>query len=110
VTTSGGNIAMNDIAGKLDGSTSGGQISVKMKQISGDIQLRNSGGGISLQVPKSTAANIQFVGENLDGVKNHLENFSGNFTKKNISGKINGGGNATISLSNSGGGIQFNQL
>ncbi|QES90493.1 DUF4097 family beta strand repeat-containing protein [Rhizosphaericola mali] len=110
VVTSGGNIALNQLAGKVDGSTSGGQITVSMRQISGDIQLRNSGGGISLTVPKNTAANVQFVGENLDGIKNHMENFSGNLSKKTISGKINGGGNSNINVSSSGGSIQFNQL
>lgn len=110
VVTSGGNIAMNQLAGNVNGSTSGGQITVSMRQISGDIQLHNSGGGISLTVPKNTAANVQFVGENLDGIKNHMENFSGNFSKKSISGKINGGGNANIHVTSSGGSIQFKQL
>ena len=88
--TSGGNVNMSDLSCSLEASTSGGNIDVAFKQAGKFIKVSNSGGNINLQLPKSTAADLDIRARRVNTGK--MENFSGTIEDETVKGKLNGGG------------------
>jgi hypothetical protein len=111
VETSGGGITIEDVAGEIDGSTSGGSISARLPSpLAGAVQLETSGGGITVR----TAADASF---RLDaetsggGVSSELPvSFSGKRERDELKGDVNGGGDKTVKLRSSGGGIRVKKI
>jgi DUF4097 and DUF4098 domain-containing protein YvlB len=99
--TSGGNIDIRNADGKLHASTSGGHIRASVKQNQG-IDLSTSGGDISIEIPRSTAANIH--AETSDGSISCDLEYSGKIRDGRMDARINGGGEE-IRLETSGGDI-----
>jgi DUF4097 and DUF4098 domain-containing protein YvlB len=111
VETSGGGITLENVGGKVSGSTSGGSIHVQLPApIQGDVDLESSGGGIILR----TAADAGFK---LDaetsggGVSSELPvTVIGRRESNELKGDVNGGGDRTVRLRTSGGGIRVKKV
>lgn len=111
VETSGGGITLENVGGKVSGSTSGGSIRVQLPApIEGDVDLESSGGGIIVR----TAADARFK---LDaetsggGVSSELPvTVIGRRENNELKGDVNGGGDRTVRLRTSGGGIRVRKI
>jgi hypothetical protein len=117
LSTSGGNIQITDVKGKIDGETSGGNL--ELSQLDGKVRMSTSGGNVNIE--KSTGEfNLETSGGNMysESVTGpiHLETSGGNIEIKNSDGKLeastSGGNihaymkdNKGIDLSTSGGNI-----
>ena len=94
VTSSGGNINLDQIAGSVTAHTLAGNVTASMVNLSGDLSLRTNAGNVSITLPKSAGAKLDLNGSNVS-LHDNLK-VSGNVNKGQVSGKLNGGGNYTI--------------
>jgi len=117
LNTSGGNIQVTDVKGKIDGETSGGNL--ELSQLAGKVRMSTSGGNVNIE--KSTGEfNLETSGGNMYGESItgplQMETSGGNIEIKNSDGKVqastSGGNihaymkdNKGIDLSTSGGNI-----
>lgn len=99
VRTSGGHINVEKLYGSISGKTSGGHINVELTSLTGDIELSTSGGNVNVEMPSSSQADLDIRASR---VRANLVNFTGNQSKDEIEGKINGGG-FVVNLRTSGG-------
>src|SRR5690606_34615234 len=88
--TSGGSIRLEDLACRLQASTSGGSVTAVLRQLPGDVQLSTSAGSVNLTLPKGAAANLSLRGMKVN--TSGLTNFDGSNEKGRLNGSINGGG------------------
>jgi hypothetical protein len=88
--TSGGSINLRDLSCSVEASTSGGHVDVAIKTLGKYVRLSNSGGNIELKVPKGKGIDLKLRGDRVSSET--LANFSGTMDKKEIEGKLNGGG------------------
>jgi hypothetical protein len=117
LSTSGGNIDLSDISGKISGETSGGNL--ELTGLDGDIKLSTSGGNVSLERSKGTF-DLETSGGNMTGRSLtgsiRMETSGGNIDIKDADGKVyastSGGSirlsardNKGIDLSTSGGNV-----
>lgn len=101
--TSGGHITLKESSGSADARTSGGSITADMVSISDFLELRTSGGSIDITVPGDTGYNLALRG---NGVPSTVQNFSGEISRNQINGEMNGGG-PNISARTSGGRVSL---
>lgn len=88
--TGGGHIEIQDASGSVIAKTSGGNISTSITEADGPLKFFTSAGNISLFLPTDIAANLDISGSSVNLAD--AFDFSGNKSKGNISGSINGGG------------------
>lgn len=87
--TSGGSIRLEDISAKMSARTSGGSIRGSFTTFEQDINLSTSGGNISIDLPDATDFSLDLKGNR---VNTRLRNFTGEFKKDRIEGRIGQGG------------------
>lgn len=88
--TSGGNISLLALDCSLKTSTSGGNIEVSVNKPGSFISISNSAGKVNLTLPKNTGMDLKLSAMKITA--DNLENFSGNNSKNEINGTVNGGG------------------
>jgi DUF4097 and DUF4098 domain-containing protein YvlB len=106
--TSGGDIELAAVEGKLLAKTSGGDVQARLAGDNKGVELRTSGGDITVVVPKQFAANLDAHTSGGDvecDLPVLVTNTRGKHDRE-LSGAINGGGNAMI-LRTSGGDIDI---
>ncbi|ANI89884.1 hypothetical protein A9P82_11655 [Arachidicoccus ginsenosidimutans] len=103
--TSTGSLHLENITAKVYATTSTGSISAKFDTFKNDATLSTSIGSVNVEVPKDIAANLDLEGSHINA--NRLYNFSGDTGKRNIKGKINGGG-ANLAASTNMGSVSLN--
>lgn len=104
-TTSGGSIDLQDLACSVETSTSGGNINVGIKTLGSYVKIGNSAGDVTLTLPKNKGLDIDFSGKIDD---THFDNFNGTIDKRQVSGKLNGGG-IPVTVNAGSGRIYFGQ-
>lgn len=87
--TSGGSIRLENISAKMSARTSGGSIRSEFLTFEDDIDLHTSGGSIDIRIPESSDFNLDLRGNR---VNTKLRNFTGEFEKDHIEGRIGNGG------------------
>lgn len=87
--TSGGSIRLENISAKMSARTSGGSIRGEFLTFEDDIDLQTSGGNIDIELPGMSDFNLDVRGQR---VNTELRNFSGEFKRDHIEGKIGNGG------------------
>ncbi|HUZ58538.1 MAG TPA: hypothetical protein VMU83_07140 [Hanamia sp.] len=88
--TSGGNVSLLALNCSLKTSTSGGNIQVSVNKPGNYISISNSAGKVDLILPKNTGMDLKLSAMKIS--TENLENFSGNNSKDEINGTVNGGG------------------
>ena len=101
--TSGGSINLDEISAKISARTSGGGIRGKFFTFYDDIELTTSGGNIEIYLPETEHFTLNLRGQR---VNTTLRNFSGEFERNRISGKIGEGG-PVLSARTSGGSVSL---
>jgi DUF4097 and DUF4098 domain-containing protein YvlB len=106
VRTTNGGIKAKGLAGQLEARTTNGGIDVALVAKPAAVKLETTNGGISLEVPVATAADFEAHVTN-GGI--HVDDALkfeavGQQNRRNVSGKLNGGG-AKIEASTTNGGI-----
>ena len=98
--SSGGNLSVKDISGKIETNTSGGSISIG--NTSGDLEAYTAGGNVNIEV---SAGNIKV---STSGGKISASDFNGNIDASTAGGDINlDGKNGRIDASTAGGNIRL---
>jgi DUF4097 and DUF4098 domain-containing protein YvlB len=88
--TSGGSIRFDELTCSLETSTSGGSITVSMKELGDYVRISNSSGNVDLDLPKGKGVDLDLEANRIK--TDRLENFSGTMKEDEVNGKINGGG------------------
>ena len=101
--TSGGSIRLQDISAKMSARTSGGSIRGRFLTFEQDIDLQTSGGNISIDLPGVSDFNLDLRGQR---VNTRLRNFTGEFKKDHVEGRIGQGG-PTLTARTSGGSVDL---
>lgn len=101
--TSGGSIRLENIAAKMSARTSGGSIRADLLMLEDDIDLRTSGGSITIDIRSASDFNLDLRGNR---VNTQLRNFTGEFERDHIEGRIGNGG-PIISARTSGGSVNL---
>ncbi len=101
--TSGGSIRLENISAKMSARTSGGSIRGEFLTFDDDIDLRTSGGSIRIDVPGVDNFNIDLRGQRVD---TQLRNFTGEFERDHVEGRIGEGG-PLLSAKTSGGTVRL---
>jgi DUF4097 and DUF4098 domain-containing protein YvlB len=110
VHTSGGGITVEQVAGKLDGSTSGGSVSAVLPSpLADDVRLSTSGGGVTVRVPESAAFNLDAETSAGRASSELPVTVVGKVEHSRLKGAVNGGGKAVV-LRSSAGGIHVKKL
>ena len=89
IRTSDGDIDIESVSGRLEATTSDGDIRVYVGAVS-DVRLRTGDGDITLYVPSTFAATVDLDAEDLS-VSRSFE-ISGRISRRRIRGEMNGGG------------------
>lgn len=87
--TSGGSIRLENISAKMSARTSGGSIRGEFLTFDNDIDLQTSGGNIEINLPEVADFNIDLRGQR---VNTELRNFTGEFERDHVEGRIGRGG------------------
>ncbi|WP_234568693.1 DUF4097 family beta strand repeat-containing protein [Rhodohalobacter sp. 614A] len=87
--TSGGSIRLENISAKMSARTSGGSIRGEFLTFDNDIDLQTSGGNIEINLPEVSDFNIDLKGQR---VNTQLRNFTGEFERDHVEGRIGRGG------------------
>lgn len=87
--TSGGSIRLENISAKMSARTSGGSIRGEFLTFENDIDLQTSGGNININLPSVSDFNLDLKGQR---VNTELRNFTGEFERDHIEGRIGRGG------------------
>ena len=101
--TSGGSIRLEDISAKISARTSGGSIRGEFLTFDNDIDLQTSGGNIEINLPDVNDFNIDLRGQR---VNTELRNFTGEFEKDHVEGRIGRGG-PMLTARTSGGSVRL---
>jgi hypothetical protein len=108
--TSGGKISVGNVSGNLSAKTSGGSISARLEnQITRPVSLITSGGSINLAVKPDFKANLDAKTSGGRVICDLPLEVSGKFSKKAISGAVNGGG-PKITMKTSSGNIVLKKM
>ncbi|MHB8524469.1 MAG: DUF4097 family beta strand repeat-containing protein [Limisphaerales bacterium] len=110
VQSSGGGLTIQNVVGKVDGSTSGGSISASFSlPLSDDVRLETSGGGVTMRVVATSAFDLD-ASTSGGGVNSDLPvTVVGKIARNHLKGPVNGGGRSVI-LRTSGGSIHVRKL
>ncbi|MBD3585804.1 DUF4097 domain-containing protein [Salinimonas sp. HHU 13199] len=108
IKTSGGALDITNVKGNIDGHTSGGGIDLKLtEQPEEDVSLHTSGGSINAMFPETVKIDLE---ANTSGGRVKSEwPVQGSVSKREIEGKINGGG-PQVDLKTSGGSIHVEKI
>jgi DUF4097 and DUF4098 domain-containing protein YvlB len=101
--TSGGSIRLDNISAKLSARTSGGSIRGSFSTFYDDIDLQTSGGSIRIDIPETEHFDLDLSGQRVEA---QLQNFSGDFERNLVKGKIGNGG-PLLSAKTSGGSVRL---
>ncbi len=104
--TSGGSISLNGVEGNVSASTSGGSINAEILSPKDHIELRTSGGSITVTVPQNMGYDLDLNGNRVSA---DLVNFSGEYERNEIEGRMNGGG-TLLKARTSGGSVRLRYL
>lgn len=107
VKTSGGSIRLNRMRGAVDAQTSGGSITADLlERPDRDMTLRTSGGSVTIVLPQDTAVDLDAKASG-GRVRSDLPiTVSGEISKNELRGEINGGG-PRLTLRSSGGNVNL---
>ena len=110
VETSGGGIHFENVAGRINGSTSGGSITARLSaETAEEVRCETSGGGVTVQVPETWAFNLDAATSG-GGVSSELPvSVVGKVEHSSLRGPVNGGGKPMF-LRTSGGSIHVKKL
>ncbi|MDP9082058.1 MAG: DUF4097 domain-containing protein [Bacteroidota bacterium] len=97
--TSGGGIDLSALSCSLEASTSAGDLRAEMKHVGSYLKLSASSGNIDLKLPSKQGYDIAL---RADEVSDQPSNFTGEWKKDRVDGKINGGGIAVTARASSG--------
>ncbi|TVQ65315.1 MAG: hypothetical protein EA360_10190 [Balneolaceae bacterium] len=103
LNTSGGNITLEKISARMIARTSGGNIRAELSEFKENLELSTSGGNIVIRVPEQKHYNLDLRGQR---VNTTLENFTGEFARNRIIGKVGDGG-PLLSARTSGGSVSI---
>ncbi len=102
LSTSGGDIALDNVKGTIDGETSGGDL--VLRKLDGEVRMNTSGGNISLKHSQGNYT-LETSGGNIGGVDVngpiHFETSGGNIELRESDGKVyasTSGGDITVEL------------
>ena len=110
VKTSGGQITIENVAGKVVGATSGGPIQARFAAPPSDeISLVTSGGAVVVRVPESAAFNLDATTSGGSVNSELAVSTAGKPVPGRLKGPVNGGGKPLV-LRSSGGSIQVLKL
>jgi hypothetical protein len=99
--TSGGNLSVNDVNGKVEANTSGGNITIN--DVKGNVEAYTSGGNVSV-VNNAGDVNISTAGGNIT-----VNNFTGSVNASTMGGHVMlTGADGKIEVSTAGGNISVN--
>lgn len=101
--TSGGSIRLENISAKMSARTSGGSIRADFLTFVDDIDLQTSGGSITIDVENVSDFDLDLRGNR---VNTELRNFTGEFERDHIEGRIGNGG-PKITARTSGGSVNL---
>lgn len=101
--TSGGSIRLENISARISARTSGGSIRGEFVTFENDIDLQTSGGNIEINLPNVSDFNLDLRGQR---VNTELRNFTGEFERDHIEGRIGRGG-PMLSARTSGGSVNL---
>lgn len=101
--TSGGSIRLSGISARMSARTSGGSIRADFLTFENDIDLQTSGGNIEINLPDVSDFNIDLKGQR---VNTRLRNFTGEFERDRVEGRIGNGG-PLLSARTSGGSVNL---
>lgn len=87
--TSGGSIRLENISAKMSARTSGGSIRADFLTFVDDIDLQTSGGSITIDIENASDFDLDLRGNR---VNTELRNFTGEFERDHIEGRIGNGG------------------
>jgi len=106
--TSGGNVRMVNIDGRLDARTSGGNVEAELLGANRGVELRTSGGDITVRVPSEFAAEVDARTSGGDIDCDLPVTYSGPISRhrRSLKGTINGGGEP-LTIRTSGGDIDI---
>ena len=104
VNTSGGDIVLSAIEGKVRAETSGGNITMKVNESNKGIFAETSGGNIDIALPKNIFATVDASTSGGEVTCDYPITMKGKLDESRIRGTINGGGNP-IHAHTSGGNI-----
>ena len=110
VGTSGGGITVENIAGELEGSTSGGSIRALLPSpLPDSVKLSTSGGGVTVRVAGDAAFDLD-AKTSAGGVSSELPvSVVGKAEHGHLKGTVNGGGKSVV-LRTSAGSINIQKL
>lgn len=87
--TSGGSIRLENISAKMSARTSGGSIRADFLTFADDVDLQTSGGSITIDIQNVSDFDLDLKGNR---VNTQLRNFTGEFERDHIEGRIGNGG------------------
>ena len=109
VTTNGGGINLDGIAGPIDGATGGGSISASVASVANEIKLLTAGGGVTLRAPENAAFDLD-ASTSAGTVTSDLPvPAQGKPSRQRLKGAVNGGGKQ-VSLRTGGGNVTIKRL
>ena len=110
VATSGGSVTIEDVTGKVHGSTSGGSISARFSvPLSDEVKLQTSGGSVTVHLAEGSAFNLDAATSGGSVTTDIPVAVVGKVARNHLSGPVNGGGQALV-LRTSGGSIRVEKL
>ncbi len=108
-STSGGGIILKDMNCSLDASTSAGSLIAQMKHVGKYLKLNTNAGNIELELPLKQGLDLDLRGERVNQHPSTISDFSGDWSKDQVKGSVNGGGiPVTAEASNGNLNVKFN--
>jgi DUF4097 and DUF4098 domain-containing protein YvlB len=91
-STSGGGIDLREMNCSLSASTSAGSLRAQMKHVGKYLRLDTSAGNIEVELPLKQGLDLNMRAERINQHPSEISNFSGEWGKDRVNGKVNGGG------------------
>jgi DUF4097 and DUF4098 domain-containing protein YvlB len=101
VSTSGGEIKLDEMSGSVRAITSGGNIKADIISLTEKLELKTTGGSINATIPSGLGLDLDLKGSNINPPP---PEFVGTAKKELVNGQLNGGG-IMVQLYTSGGNI-----
>jgi hypothetical protein len=89
-STSGGGIDLKEMNCSLDAHTSAGSLDVQMVHVGKYLKVGSSAGNVRLELPGQQGFDLNLTADRI--TDRIISGFKGDWSKKNVSGSINGGG------------------
>jgi hypothetical protein len=100
---------MDDVAGTIRGSTSGGSVSASLPSVSDSVTLTTSGGDVTLRVPADAAFDLDAATSGGSAGCELPVTITGKKSGSRLKGQVNGGGRPVV-LRSSGGDVRVKKI